>query len=61
MIIIKKVIEIVKTLVRKLKLKIKNLKKEIGTLYLASKRNYVPWYAKLVIILVAGYASSLSN
>ena len=42
----------------KFKLKIKDLKKEIGALYLASKRNDVPWYAKLVIILIVGYALS---
>ena len=42
----------------KFKLKIKNLKKEIGALYLASKRKDVPLYAKLVIILVVGYALS---
>ena len=42
----------------KLKLQLKNLKKEIGALYLASKRDDVPWYAKLLIILVVGYALS---
>lgn len=58
MIIINKVIERVKIMISELKLKLKNLKKEIGALYLASKRKDVPWYAKLVIILVVGYALS---
>ena len=39
-------------------LKLKNLKKEVASLYLASKRKDVPWYAKLIIILVVGYALS---
>ncbi|MCB2293627.1 DUF1232 domain-containing protein [Clostridium algoriphilum] len=43
---------------RKFKLKLKNLKKEIGALYIASKRSDVPWYAKLIILLVVGYALS---
>ncbi len=58
MVIINKVIERVKTMFSKLKLKLTNLKKEIGALYLAAKREDVPWYAKLVIILVVGYALS---
>ena len=41
-----------------LKLKIKELKKEIGALYLAYKRHDVPWYAKVVVLLVVGYALS---
>jgi uncharacterized membrane protein YkvA (DUF1232 family) len=41
-----------------LKLKAKRLKKEIKALYLASKRQDVPWYSKLVILLVVGYALS---
>lgn len=41
-----------------LKITIKKLKKEIKALYLASKRRDVPWYAKLVILLVVGYALS---
>jgi uncharacterized membrane protein YkvA (DUF1232 family) len=57
-IIIKKVIENVKTSFAKLMLKLKNLKKEVAALYLASKRKDVPWYAKLIIILVVGYALS---
>ena len=40
------------------KTKVKNLKKEIGALYLACRRNDVPWYAKLIIILIVGYALS---
>jgi len=41
-----------------LKLKVKILKKEIGALYLAYKRRDVPWYAKVVVLLVVGYALS---
>ena len=41
-----------------LKLKVKILKKEIGSLYLAYKRRDVPWYAKVVVLLVVGYALS---
>ncbi|MBZ9689149.1 DUF1232 domain-containing protein [Clostridium estertheticum] len=37
---------------------LKNLKKEIAALYLASKRDDVPWYAKVVILLIVGYALS---
>ena len=48
----------VKTMFNKFKLHLKKLKKEIGALYLASKRRDVPWYAKLVILLVVGYALS---
>ena len=49
---------IYKTLILKLKIKIKKLKKEVGALYLAYKRPDVPIYAKLVSILVVGYALS---
>jgi uncharacterized membrane protein YkvA (DUF1232 family) len=41
-----------------LKAKAKLLKKEVKALYLAYKRPDVPWYAKLCIILVVGYALS---
>lgn len=58
MIIIKKVIEIAKIIFSKFKLIFKNLKKEIGALYLASKRDDVPWHAKFIILLVVGYALS---
>lgn len=34
------------------------LKKDILALYLASKRKDVPWYAKAVLLFVAGYALS---
>ena len=47
-----------KVLFGKLKIKLENLKREIKALYLASKRDDVPWYAKLVILLVVGYALS---
>lgn len=40
------------------KLKVKKIKKELGALYLAYKRPDVPLYAKLVSILVVGYALS---
>ena len=41
-----------------IKEKAKKTKKEIGALYLAYKRPDVPFYAKLVTILVVGYALS---
>ena len=41
-----------------LKLKAKKIKREVGALYLAYKRPDVPLYAKLVSILVVGYALS---
>lgn len=41
-----------------IKQKAKNIKKEIGALYLAYKRPDVPFYAKLVSILIVGYALS---
>lgn len=41
-----------------IKQKFKKIKKEIGALYLAYKRPDVPFYAKLVSILVVGYALS---
>lgn len=41
-----------------IKQKAKKIKKEIGALYLAYKRQDVPFYAKLVSILVVGYALS---
>ncbi|GIM27934.1 hypothetical protein CPJCM30710_06000 [Clostridium polyendosporum] len=37
---------------------VKKIKKEIGALYLASKRPDVPFYAKLISILVVGYSLS---
>ena len=40
------------------KVKIKMIKKEIDALYFAYKRPDVPFYAKLVSILVVGYALS---
>lgn len=42
----------------KIRQKAKKIKKEIGALYLAYKRPDVPFYAKLVSILVVGYALS---
>jgi len=41
-----------------LKVKAKNLKKEVKVLYLAYKRPDVPWYAKLAAVLIVGYALS---
>lgn len=40
------------------KAKAKSLKKEVKGLYLAYKRPDVPWYAKLFVILIVGYALS---
>jgi len=48
----------VTNIVRRLKAKTKNLKRDVMALYLAYKRPDVPWYAKLVAILVVGYALS---
>ena len=47
-----------KAKLQQLKVKAKNLKKELKVVYLACKRPDVPWYAKLVAILVVGYALS---
>lgn len=58
MIIITKIIETMKVILGNLKIKLENLKKEIKALYLASTRDDVPWYAKLVILMVVGYALS---
>ncbi len=41
-----------------IKSKAKKLKREVGALYLAYKRHDVPIYAKIVAILVVGYALS---
>lgn len=41
-----------------IKQKVKQLKKEIGALYLAYKRPDVPLYAKIIAIIVVGYALS---
>ena len=55
---INKILNKFKMTFQSLKINIKKLKKEIKALYLASKRRDVPWYAKLVILLVVGYALS---
>ena len=47
-----------KIILDKLKLQAKRLKKEISALYLAYKRPDVPWYAKVLSIIVVGYAIS---
>jgi len=57
-IIIKIDIEGIKERLRNLKIKLKILTKEIKVLYIASKRDDVPWYAKAVILLVVAYALS---
>ena len=49
---INKILNKFKMTFQSLKINIKKLKKEIKALYLASKRRDVPWYAKLVILLV---------
>lgn len=41
-----------------IKQKVRKLKNEVGALYFACKRSDVPFYAKLVAILVVGYALS---
>ncbi len=41
-----------------IKQKVKIIKRDIGALYLAYKRPDVPFYAKLVSVLVVGYALS---
>ena len=57
-IIINKLIATLKTIFNNFKVKVRKLKKEIRALYLASKRPDVPWYAKIVVLLVVGYALS---
>ncbi|GFZ29760.1 hypothetical protein CSC2_02860 [Clostridium zeae] len=44
--------------IRKFTGKGKNLKKEIGALYLAYKRKDIPIYTKIIIMAVVGYALS---
>jgi uncharacterized membrane protein YkvA (DUF1232 family) len=41
-----------------IKSKAKALKKEVKALYIACRRPDVPWYAKLLAIIVVGYALS---
>jgi uncharacterized membrane protein YkvA (DUF1232 family) len=43
---------------KQLKVKAKSLKKELSVIYLAYKRPDVPLYAKIIAILVVGYALS---
>ena len=43
---------------KSLKDRVKNLKIEVHALYLASKEPRTPWYAKLLMVLVIGYAIS---
>jgi len=43
---------------KSLKDRVKNLKIEVHALYLASKDPRTPWYAKLLMVLVIGYAIS---
>lgn len=43
---------------RECKLKAKNLKRDVYILYLALRHPATPWYAKLFIALVVGYALS---
>lgn len=50
--------ETFKTWLQMFKIKIRKIKSELGALYLAYKRPDVPIYAKLVSILVVGYALS---
>ncbi|GKU24881.1 YkvA family protein [Clostridium folliculivorans] len=46
------------TSIKKFTGKGKNLKKEIGALYLAYKRNDIPIYTKIIIMVVVAYALS---
>lgn len=46
------------SIIKKLKERANKLKNEVMALYLAYKRRDVPWYAKVVLILVVGYAIS---
>jgi uncharacterized membrane protein YkvA (DUF1232 family) len=46
------------TLWENIKAKAKALKKEVRVLYLACRRPDVPWYAKLLAVIVVGYALS---
>ncbi|WP_160671909.1 YkvA family protein [Clostridium sp. C8-1-8] len=43
---------------KKFRNRTKNMKKEIGALYLAYRRKEIPIYTKLIILLVVGYALS---
>jgi uncharacterized membrane protein YkvA (DUF1232 family) len=45
-------------MLEKLKIKARQLKREISALYIAFRRQDVPWYAKVVLALVLGYALS---
>lgn len=47
-----------KTTFEQLKLKAKKIKKELRVLYIACQRPDLPWYTKLIAILVVGYALS---
>jgi uncharacterized membrane protein YkvA (DUF1232 family) len=48
----------VKSCLDNTKQKAKALKKELGVIYLAYQRKDMPWYIKLVAIIVIGYALS---
>jgi uncharacterized membrane protein YkvA (DUF1232 family) len=45
-------------MLKRIKAYSRKLKKELGALYIAFKRNDVPWYAKAVLAIVLGYALS---
>ena len=45
-------------MIERWKQKAKNLKKEVYALYLAYKDPRVPWYARVIAIIVVGYAFS---
>jgi uncharacterized membrane protein YkvA (DUF1232 family) len=47
-----------KSVFQNMKMKAKKLKSEIAALFLACKRSDVPWYTKLLAIIVVGYALS---
>lgn len=52
------IIGIFKTSLKKAKNHAKKLKKEVLALYLACKRKDIPWYTKIIPVLVVSYALS---
>lgn len=50
--------EMLKNSLEKAKNNARKLKKEVMALYLACKRKDIPWYTKIIPVLVVGYALS---
>lgn len=48
----------IKPVFSNIKIRAKNLKNELAAIFLAYKKPGVPWYAKLIAIIVVGYALS---